>query len=109
MEIEKIKNYLVGVALGAFALFGVGFGMSGWVLGGTAQERTEAAVVERLAPICVAQFKQDPTKDKKIKALQKLEYSKRGKFVENQGWATMPGEKKSDSAVAEECGELITG
>ena len=31
MEIEKIKNYLVGAALGAFALFGVGFGMSGWV------------------------------------------------------------------------------
>ena len=109
MEIEKIKNYLVGAALGAFALFGVGFGMSGWVLGGTAQERTEAAVVERLAPICVAQFTQDPTKDQKIKALQKLEYSKQGEFVENQGWATMPAEKKPDSAVAEKCGELITG
>ena len=109
MEIEKIKNYLVGAALGAFALFGVGFGMSGWVLGGTAQERTEAAVVERLAPICVAQFKQDPTKDQKIKALQKLEYIKQGEFVENQGWATMPGEKKPDSAVAEKCGDLITG
>ena len=109
MEIEKIKNYLVGATLGAFALFGVGFGMSGWVLEGTAQERTEAAVVERLALICVAQFKQDPTKDKKIKALQKLEYSKQGKFVENQGWATMPGEKKPDSAVAKKCGELITG
>jgi hypothetical protein len=109
MEIEKIKNYLMGAALGAFALFGVGFGMSGWVLGGTAQERAGAAVVERLAPICVAQFKQDPTKDKKIKALQKLEYSKQEKFVENQGWATMPGEKKPDSAVAKKCGELITG
>ena len=108
MEFENIKNYLVGAALGAFALFGVGFGMSGWVLDGTSQERAKTAVVERLAPICVAQFKQDPTKDQKIKALQKLEYSKRGKFVENQGWATMPGEKTPDSAVATTCGELIT-
>jgi len=108
MEVENIKNYLVGAALGAFALFGVGFGMSGWVLDGTSQERADTAVVERLAGICVAQFKQDPTKDQKIKALQKLEYSKRDKFLENQGWATMPGEKSPDSAVAKLCGELIT-
>jgi len=108
MEVENIKNYLVGAALGAFVLFGVGFGMSGWVLDGTSQERAETAVVERLAPICVAQFKQDPAKDQKIKALQKLEYSKRDKFLENQGWATMPGEKSPDSAVAKLCGELIT-
>ena len=108
MEVEKIKNYLVGAALGAFVLFGVGFGMSGWVLDGTSQERAKTAVVERLAPICVAQFKQDPAKDQKIKALQKLEYSKRDKFLENQGWATMPGEKSPDSAVAKLCGELIT-
>ena len=108
MELENIKNYLVGAALGAFVLFGVGFGMSGWVLDGTSQERAKTAVVERLAPICVAQFKQDPTKDQKIKALQKLDYSKRDKFLENQGWATMPGEKSPDSAVAKLCGELIT-
>ena len=108
MEAENIKNYLVGAALGAFALFGVGFGMSGWVLDGTSQERAKTAVVERLASICVAQFKQDPTKDQKIKALEKLEYSKRDKFLENQGWATMPGEKTPDSAVTQMCGELIT-
>ena len=89
-------------------LFGIGFGLGGWVLGDTAVDRANAAVVERLALICVAQFKQDPTKDKKIKALQKLEYSKQEKFVENQGWATMPGEKKPDSAVAKKCVELIT-
>jgi hypothetical protein len=109
MEIEKIKFGLACVSLGAFALFGLGFGVGGWVLGDTAKERAETAVVERLTPICVAQSKQDPTKNRKIKELKKLEYSKRGKFVESQGWATMPGESKPDSAVAEMCGERISG
>ena len=109
MEFEKIKIGLWGAFLGAFALFGVGFGMSGWVFGGTAEERIETAVVARLAPICVAQFRQDPLKGRKIKAFQKLAYDKRGKFVESQGWATMPGESKPDSAVAETCGEQISG
>ena len=108
MDFEKIKIVLGGASLGAFALFGIGFGMSGWVLGGTSQERVENAVIERLTPICVTQFKQDPMKDQKIKALQKLEYSKHGKFVENHGWATMPGESKPDSAVAERCGDRIS-
>ena len=109
MDFEKIKLGVACAALSAFALFGIGFGMGGWVLGDTAQDRARTAVVERLTPICFAQFKQDPTKNQKAKALQKLDYGKRGAYVENQGWATMPGENKPDSAVAEKCGELITG
>lgn len=108
MELEKIKMVLAGAALGAFALFGIGFGMGGWVLGGTAQERIETAVTSRLAPICVAQFQQDPLKNRKIKAFRKLAYEKRAKFVASQGWATMPGESKPDSAVAEMCGDSIS-
>lgn len=109
MDFEKIKFGLVCAGLGAFALFGIGFGMGGWIFSSTAQEKAEAAMVERLAPICVAQSKQDSTMGQKVRALKKLDYSKRGEFVENQGWATMPGENKPDSAIAERCGDLITG
>lgn len=109
MDLEKIKMVLWGASLGAFVLFGIGFGMSGWVLGGTSQARVETAVIDRLAHICVAQSRQDPLNAKKVKAFQKLAYDKRGKFVESQGWATMPGDPKPDSAVAETCGERISG
>lgn len=108
MEFEKIRIALWGAALGAFALFGIGFGLSGWVLGGTAQEKVESAVIERLTPICVAQFRDDPQKDQKIKTFETLPYSKRGAFVAEQGWATMPGESQPDVAVAESCGNRIS-
>ena len=106
-EFEKIKIGLWSAALGAFVLFGVGFGLGGWVLGSTAQQRVESAVVDRLADICVAQLQQDPLKDQKVAAFSQLPYDKRGAFVENQGWATMPGATKPNGAVAEKCGDRI--
>lgn len=109
MDIDKIKTVLAGAALGAFALFGVGFGMSGWVLSGTAQEKLETAVISRLTPICVAQFRKDPQMDRKFAAFKKLPYEKRGAFVASQGWATMPGESKPDRMVSERCGDEISG
>jgi hypothetical protein len=109
MNFEKIKLGFACFALGAFVLFGLGFGLGGWVLNDTSLERANIAVLERLTPICVAQSKLDSGKNQKIKALKKLEYSERGKFVETQGWATMPGESKPDSAVAEMCGDKIGG
>ena len=108
MEMEKIKLIVACLCLGAFATFGIGFSMGGWVLGDTAVAKTEAAIVERLTPICFAQFKQDAAKAQKRKALSAMDYEKRGAFVESQGWATMPGEKEPDSSVAERCGDLIT-
>ncbi len=32
---------------------------------------------------------------------------KRGDYVEEQGWATMPGEKKLNSEVAGKCAEKL--
>ena len=107
MDFDKIKFGTACAALGAFALFGIGFGMSGWVLGGTAQQETENAVVNRLAAICVAQVGQDPLKDEKLKAFKNLAYDERGEFVARQGWATMPGDSKPNDRVAEKCGDWI--
>jgi hypothetical protein len=89
----------------------IGFAWGGWVTGGTAQtlaqRMAEDAVVKRLAPICVIQFKQAPGKDEKLKELEKTDSWKRSEYVEKQGWATMPGEEKPDGNVASECVRLL--
>ena len=111
MNWEKIKTALWGAVGGGIVLAIVGFAWGGWVLGGTAQEMAEEmaenAVVARLAPICVEQFKQDSEKDQKLKDLKKEDSWNRNDYVEKQGWATMPGEKNPDSKVAKKCAELL--
>ena len=89
----------------------IGFTWGGWVTGGTAQkmaeEKAEKAVVDRLAPICVAQFNQDPGKDQKLKELEETDSWKRRDYVKEQGWATMPGEEEADRKVADECAKRL--
>lgn len=89
----------------------IGFAWGGWVTGGTARSMAETmaddAVVKRLAPMCVVQFKQGPGIDQKLKELAKTDSWQRSEYVEKQGWATMPGEEKPDSKVAEECARLL--
>jgi hypothetical protein len=89
----------------------IGFAWGGWVTGGTAQKMAEVmvenAVVQRLAPICVVQFNQDPGKDQKLKELQEARFYQRDDYVKDQGWATMPGEEEPDSKVADECAKLL--
>ena len=80
--------------------------------GGSAQRMAEnasqSAVVERLAPICVLQFNQDPQKDQKLVEFKELISSyQRSQYIEEQGWATMPGEANPDNKVAAECAQRI--
>jgi hypothetical protein len=78
--------------------------------GGTARSMAQTiadeAVLKRLAPMCVVQFKQAPGKDQKLEELGKTDSWKRSEYVEKQGWATMPGEEKPRK-VAEECARLL--
>ena len=89
----------------------IGFAWGGWVTGSTAQklakDMADDAVVERLAPICVAQFNQDPGKAAKLEELKEASSYQRRTFVQDQGWATMPGEEDPDRAVADECVKLL--
>ncbi len=110
MKKEAIKPFLWGMGVGAIVLLIVIFS-AGWVVtSGSAQakaeEMSENAVVDRLAPICVAQFQQDPNKEERLKELKKRDsygQDNRRDFVEKQGWATMPGAKEPDSNVSVEC------
>jgi len=111
MNWEKITVGIWGAIGGAIVLAIIGFKWGGWVTGGTAQAMAEEmavkAVVDRLTPICVAQFNQDPEKDQKLKELKEKDFWERDGYVEKQGWATMPTEKKPDSKVAAECASQI--
>ena len=90
----------------------IGFTWGGWVSAGTARAMAEVtgenAVVKRLAPICVARFNADPGKDQRLHELNEISVWQRSDYVEKQGWATMPGEEKPDSKVADECARLLT-
>ncbi len=107
MNWGKIKVGIWSAIGGAIVLAIIGFNWGGWVTGGTAQIMAGEAVVDRLALICVAQFNQDPEQAQKIKELKKTDYWTRDSYVEKQGWATMPGEKKPDSKVTAECASQI--
>ncbi len=108
---EKVKIGVWSAIGGAIVLLIVIFS-AGWVVtSGSAQakaeEMAENAVVDRLAPICVAQFQQDPNKEERLKELKELDSWKSGDYVKKQGWATMPGEKEPDSQVADECARQL--
>ena len=70
-----------------------GAGGTGGNASNLAEISAEAAVVERLTPICVAQFSADSQQALKLtEFLAVSSSSKRITFVADQGWATMPGE-----------------
>jgi hypothetical protein len=108
---EQIKTGVWGAVGGAIMAIIIGFAWGGWVLGSNSldmgEEMARNAVVERLAPICVAQFNQDPERDKKLKELKAIDSWKRDEYIRKQGWATMPFEKEPDRPVADRCSELI--
>ena len=103
------KSVVFWIAIGAVLLtLFLGFTRGGWTTGGNAVNMAEksaaAAVVERLTPICVAQFGADSQQALKLAELQAItSSSKRITFVKEQGWATMPGETDPDNKVAGEC------
>lgn len=111
MDMNKIKQNLSpgiwGAIAGAVALAIIGFNWGGWVTGNKADEMAQAAIVDRLVPICVGQFNRDSNKVMKLAQMKKADSWTRGDFVAKQGWATMPGSKESDSDVAESCAEKI--
>lgn len=112
MEVPaQLKPMLSGAVFGAVALAIVGFTWGGWVTGGTAQAqaRKEAAtaVVAALAPICVANFRNDKESATQLVALRKASSWEQGGIVEKAGWAKMPGLTSPDSDMFRACATQI--
>jgi hypothetical protein len=110
--IQTSKTAVFWIMLAVIALtMVVGFSWGGWVTGDSAQKTSstaaQAAVIARLAPICVAQFNMDPDREAKLAELQGTSSYQRSAFVRAQGWATMPGEDAPDNRVADACAKLL--
>jgi hypothetical protein len=58
-----------------------------------AKEIAANVVAERLGSICVAQFNSDSEKSQKLKEMKEKDSWDKGRYVEKQSWAIMPGEE----------------
>lgn len=108
---EWVKPGVWGAIIGAVVIGFVAFG-AGWVVtSGEAKEladaRAEKAVVSALTPVCVAQFKKAEEKQVHIAALEETDSWNRGDYVEEHGWATLPGRTEPNDEVADACAEEL--
>jgi hypothetical protein len=112
MDWEKIKLGLWSALGGAIVLAIIGFNWGGWVTGGSAsamaKEFATHAVAESLGSICVEQINPESQKRQQIDQMKKPDSWDKGRFIEQQGWATMPGEEKPDTGVADACAKHFT-
>jgi len=111
MDWNKIKLCFWSGVCGAILAAIVGFNWGGWVTSGTAEvmarEIAENAVAKRFTPICLARVNQDPQKAQKLKEFKAKDSWDGQRYVEEQGWATLPGEEKPDGKIAEGCAKQL--
>jgi hypothetical protein len=106
---EWVKPAIWGGIVGAIAITIVAFS-AGWIMTSgsatkMAKDEGAKAALAALTPICVAQFKSQTQEMQttQLAALEKESSYKRGDFVEQQGWATLPGNDKPNDDVADAC------
>lgn len=73
-----------------------------------AKEVAANAVAERLGAICVAQLNRDAAKSRKLEEMKDKDAWDKGKFIETQSWAIMPGDQKPESGVADACAKQLS-
>lgn len=111
MNLKIVKTVIWSAIGGALVWWIVLSAVFGWMPPRSAEkkagEQAEAAVLDVLAPICVARFQQDGSKAQKLAALKKENSWQRDDFVTKQGWATMPGAEAPERGVAIACANQI--
>src|ERR1700747_3213822 len=109
----SLKPGIWGAVVGAVAISVLGFSSFGWTLGITAErmarERAQTAVVAALAPICVEKFQHQADASAKLVEFSKVPSWDRRSIIEKGGWATVPGNDSSNSAVVTACAERLAG
>jgi pimeloyl-ACP methyl ester carboxylesterase len=108
---SETKPALWGALAGAIAVAVVGFSWGGWVTAGTADQlakkEPDAAVVMALAPICVENFQRQPDAVANLAALKETSSYQQARFIENGGWATMPGAESPHTGTARACANML--
>ena len=74
----------------------------------SAEKNADTAVVSVLAPICAVQFRAQPDAATKLVELEKLSSYQQPKFVDEGGWAIMPGAEAAVEGVARGCAVILT-
>jgi hypothetical protein len=112
MDWEKIKLGSWGAVGGALVTMYVGFNVGGWTTNGSAEvmakETAATAVAERLGTICVAQFNRDPAKTQKLIEMKDKDTWDKGRYIDTQSWAIMPGDEKAESGVSDACAKQLS-
>jgi len=111
MQVPWLKPAVWGAIIGAVVTMIIGFSGLGWTLGDTAekmaQQRADSAVTAALTPICVESFMKQSDATAKLTGLRQTDSWKQREFIEKGGWATMPGSKAPNPAVAGACAEEL--
>ena len=111
---SETKPAMWGAAGGAVALAIVGFTWGGWMTGSKAEAaasvRVDSAVVDALAPVCVAKFRRDAAVEANLAELKKVNSWAQGDFIEKGGWAAVADSKVTAqlSSVARACADILT-
>ena len=71
------------------------------------EQMAKEAVQENLVPICVEQYLQDPNKVERFAELKEKSSYQRDDYVEEIGWATMPGSESPVRGIADKCAKQI--
>lgn len=111
--LQPSKPALAWACAGAVAAtLAIGFTWGGWVTGGTAAQMTERAAntarAELAAAICVENFLNANNYRAQLTELQEISSSFRQRqFVEEGGWAIMPGSEQADRQAANLCAQSL--
>lgn len=89
-----------------------GFGLGGWVTGGTAQARADQAATasrnDLAAAVCAEQFLRSANSNERLKKLAAKEWWQRDEQLVAGGWAAMPGEAEASVTVAQMCATRLS-
>ena len=111
MDWQKIKLGSWGAVIGSLVTMYAGFNFGGWMTTSSAaamaKETAATAVAARLGTICLAQFNRDPAKSQKLIELKDKDTWGKGRYIDTQSWAIMPGDEKAESGVSDACAKQL--
>lgn len=104
-----VQGAIIGVGIVAVVAFNAGWVVTSGTAKDMAERQADEAVIASLTPVCVAQFstQTQQAQTRHLAALKAEDSWQRADYVEQQGWATLPGGKSPNEEVAEACSAAL--